>query len=628
MDFSAIDARFAYNGFLGAELKENKTEFSVWAPEAEEVRLLLYSVEGDEPCDRIPMKNDGSGVWRYSYPRRLDGFYYTYSFTYGGISRECIDINAKACGANGLRGYITDLSATNPDGWEREGYVSLGCPADAVVYELSVRDFSADPSSAIPPELRGKFAAFSDKKSRLPSGEPTCLGHLKKLGITHVQLLPVFDFEGVDEKDPRASYNWGYNPSNYNIPEGSYSIDPDKPELRIKELKALVSALHKEGIGVVMDVVYNHTYRSEGSCLNITYPGYYYRQSADGGFSNASGCGNELASERAMVRKYIIDSVLWWAKEYKIDGFRFDLMAVLDTDTMNEIADRLKEINPSALLYGEGWTGGASALPYERSASKGNARKAPRYGFFNDGFRDAIKGDCFSDSDLGYISGNYHYRQSVINGLLGSAPWAGSPLQTVNYCEAHDNLTLWDKLVLSTGGCHDDDRRKMSRLAMALVLLSQGMPFIHAGQEFLRSKPLGYGKFDHNSYRSPDSVNSLKWNRLEENLRESEYCRGLIAFRKAHPVLRLKSFYDIEHAAEVLSSPDGTIAIKLTRGEEILILVNPIPRAKMFLLPEGEWYLHISDIKASEEPLATYCEAFLIPPISAAVLIKKIVKGD
>ncbi len=623
MDFSAVDAKFAYNGFLGVELFDDRTSFSVWAPEAEEVLLKLYSVQEDAPCDQIPMKKDESGVWRYSYPKSLKGLYYTYAFTYGGVTRECIDINARAAGANGLRGYITDLAGTDPSGWKNEGYVSLGSPSDAVIYELSVRDFSSDPSSGVAEASRGKFSAFTDRRSHLPSGEPTCLGHIKKLGVTHVHLLPVFDFEGVDEKKPSAAYNWGYNPSNYNLPEGSYSRDPRDPELRIKELKSLVSALHKEGIGVVMDVVYNHTYRSKDSCFNVTYPDYYYRQSADGGFSNGSGCGCELATERAMVRKYIVDSVLWWAKEYKIDGFRFDLMAVLDIDTVNEIAERLKEINPSALLYGEGWTGGASALPYERSASKGNARRVPKYAFFNDSYRDAIKGDNFNDPELGYISGNYHYRQSVINGLLGSAVWAGSPSQIVNYCESHDNLTLWDKLTVSAGGCHDDDRKKMSRLAMALVMLAQGVPFIQAGQEFLRSKPLGHGRYDHNSYMSPDSVNSLKWYKLDENLRESEYCRGLIAFRKAHPVLRLTSFYDIEHAAQVLSSPDGTVAIKLSRGEEMLILVNPIPRAKMFLLPDGEWYLHVSDIKASTEPLATYCEAIVVPPISAMVLINK-----
>ncbi len=623
MDFTEIDSKFRYSGELGVTLGERSTGFAVWAPEADSADLLLYRSQEDYPCEVIPLKHIGDGVWRYVYPMRLDGLYYNYRFTYGDEITEAVDVYAKAAGTNGKRGYIADLSDTDPDGWENEDWVRLESPSDAVIYELSVRDFSADPSSQIPSLLRGKFAAFCVKDSRLPSGEPTCLGHLKKLGITHVQLQPVFDFEGVDESDPKSSYNWGYNPSNFNLPEGSYSLDPADPELRIRELKELVAALHREGIGVVMDVVYNHTYLTENSCFGLTYPKYYYRQDEAGRYSNGSGCGNEIASERAMVRKYIVDSVLFWATEYKIDGFRFDLMAVLDIDTVNEIAEKLREINPSALLYGEGWTGGCAALPGEKSASKQNARYTPAYSYFNDNYRDAIKGDTFRDPDLGYISGNYHFRQSVVNGLLGSAVWAGSPEQIINYCEAHDNLTLWDKLLLSAGGCHDDDRKKMSRLAMALVLLAQGVPFIHAGQEFLRSKPLGNSKSDHNSYRSPDIVNSLKWNMLDKNRCEAEYCRGLIAFRKAHPILRLRSFWDIEHAAQVLSSPDGTIAILLSQSEDMLILINPITRAKMFMLPDGEWHLHVSDIAASNEPLATYCEGVVVPPISAMVLIKK-----
>ena len=621
MHFNDIEEKSARP--LGAELKENSTSFAVYAPKAEEAKLMLYGNQEDAPCDVIPMALGQDGVWSYEYPKRLEGLYYTYAFTYGGSTAEAVDVYAKAVGANGKRGCIIDFKKTDPDGWENESYVKLKSPADAVIYELSVRDFSSDPTGKIPAWERGKFAAFCETESRLPSGEPTCLGHLKKLGITHVQLMPVFDFEGVDELNPKRSYNWGYNPSNYNAPEGSYSADPSDPALRVKELKKLVKSLHEAGIGVVMDVVYNHTYRTEDSCLNLTYPGYYYRRWQDGSFSNGSGCGNELASEREQVRKYIIDSVLWWAREYKIDGFRFDLMALIDIDTLNLIEKRLHEINPSALVYGEGWTGGASALPYEKAAFKQNARYTPQYAYFNDNYRDAIKGDTFRDEDLGYISGNFHFRQSIITGLLGSAGWAGSPCQIINYCEVHDNLTLWDKLTLSVGGCHEEDRKKMARLAGALVLLAQGIPFIHAGQEFMRSKSLGDGKFDHNSYCSPDDVNGLKWYMLDPNRRESDYFAGLIAFRKAHPILRLRSFWDIEHASEVLNSPDGTVAIKLSGSEELLILINPVPRAKMFILPEGEWNLHVSDVKASTDPLATFCEGVVVPPISAMALVKK-----
>ncbi len=624
MDFADIDRKFSYDGELGVFLGENETSFSVWAPVAESVELRLYSSEANPPGEIIPMAAGADGVWRYVYPMRLEGIFYNYSFTYGGETREGVDAYARAAGANGKMGVVVDLEKLNPDGWGDSGYVTLRSPADAVIYEMSVRDFSADPSSHVPPEERGKFAALTNPDYSLSTGEPTCLGHLKRLGVTHVQIMPVFDFEGVDELNPSRSYNWGYNPANYNLPDGSFSLNPKEPGERIRELKKMILTLHRAGIGVIMDVVYNHTYRTEDSPLGISFPGYYYRRDGLGRYSNGSGCGNEIASERAMVRKYIIDSVMFWAREYKIDGFRFDLMGVMDIDTVNMISERLKKLNPSAIVYGEGWSGGEIALSHEKAASRFNARHMPGCAFFNDGFRDAIKGDTFADAALGYISGNYHYRQTVINGLLGYAPWAGSPCQTVNYCEAHDNLTLWDKLCVSVGNVSDEDRKKMSRLAMALVMLAQGIPFIQSGQELLRSKPLGNGKFDGNSYRSPDSVNSIKWNLLRENAREAEYCRGLIEFRKAHSLLRMTNYYEIEHSSEVLSSQDGTIALRLSGAEEsMLILVNPIPRAKMFMLPDGEWYLHVSDIAASAKPMATYCEGVVVPPISAMVLVRK-----
>lgn len=624
MDFNVIDREYKYSGELGVELCDDSTGFSVWAPCAENIELRLFTNQDDPACETIPLKRGSDGVWRYVYPKKLDGMYYTYAYTYGGETREGLDIYAKSAGINSKRGYIADFDRTDPQGWGEERYVKLKSPVDAVIYEISVRDFSRDSSSQIAPSARGTYAAFYDRYSRLPSGMPTCLGHIKRLGVTHVQLLPIFDFEGVDEEKPEESYNWGYNPMNYNLPEGSYSRKPEEPEKRINELKKLVQALHREGIGVVMDVVYNHTSRSKDSNLEISFPGYYYRTDGNGNYSNGSGCGNELASEREMVRKYIIDSVMWWAKEYKIDGFRFDLMGVLDIFTMNEIKRRLNEINPSALVYGEGWTGGPTMLSGEQSALLHNAAKFPGIACFNDGFRDAIKGSTFNDGELGYISGNFHLKQSVVNGLLGISGWSTSPVQLINYCEAHDNLTLWDKLSLSVGGCSEEDRKKMARLAMFLVLMAQGIPFLHGGQDFLRSKPIDQWHYDHNSYKSPDGVNSLKWDLLEKNRRESEYCRGLIHFRKHHKIFRMHTNEEISEAAEVLASPDGTIALRLSTHEEsALILVNPIPRAKMMVLPDGEWYLHVSDITCSETPLATYCEGVVVPPISAMVLIKK-----
>ena len=622
---SLIDSKYYYDGELGVTLTKQSTCFAVWAPDAEAVEALIYNdAASPSPCMTLTLAKGENGVWAIDYPDSLEGKFYNLAYTYNGVAREGVDIYAKAVGLNGDRGYIADLKKTDPKGWEDESYVKLESYNDAVIYETHIRDFSSDESSGVEADEKGKYSAFLNGESVTKSGKPTCISHLVDLGVTHIHLLPAFDYEGVDETDPKASYNWGYNPKNYNVPEGGYSADPADPLKRICEFKKMVQALHKKGIGVIMDVVYNHTYESEDSWFEIAYPGYYHRTTEDGRFSNGSGCGNEMASERKMCRKYIIESVLWWAGEYKIDGFRFDLMALLDIDTLNELAKKLKEINPSVILYGEGWTGGASALEKEKAAFKQNAKLTPSYAYFNDDYRDAIKGETFNKTALGYVSGNFHLRQRILTGLLGNADWARSPEQTINYCEAHDNHTMWDKLMISAPSSHDEDRKKMARLAGALVFLAQGVPFIQAGQEMLRSKPLGDGKYDENSYSSPDSVNSVKWDMLDDNEREAEYFKGLIEFRKAHDLLRLKSVKEVIEAYVIRQSPDGTIALELSNEDEtILMLINPIPRAKVFLLPEGEWQVYISDIKAGNTPMATYCEGVFVPPISAMVLIKK-----
>ncbi len=622
-DYKYVDENFCFNGFLGVRLSKRQTDFYIWAPLAEEVSVNLFRFAADNtPFYVLPLIKGDKGVWSLEVPRSLKGLYYTYNYTYSGEVGTGVDPYAKAVSANGEKGYICNPSDSDPYGWQDFGYVNLEKYTDAVIYEAHVRDFSSDPSSGISPKLRGKYLAFTQENTNTPSGRPTCLSYIADLGVTHVHLLPIFDYDRLNELDPWSDYNWGYDPENYNAPEGSYSSDPRSPEARIRELKELILSLHKKGIGVVMDVVYNHTYSLDNSNLNKSFPSYYYRF-ADGRPSNGSGCGNEIASNHVMCSKYIIDSVLYWAREYKIDGFRFDLMACIDIDTLNELESRLKRLNPSALLYGEGWSGGSVALGAEMSASKQNSYKTPGYAYFNDGFRDAIKGSNFADVELGYISGNYHLRASVINGLLGRDMWACDPCQIINYCEAHDNLTLWDKLILSASGCHERDRKKMARLAGALVLLAQGVPFIHAGQEFLRSKAMGNGEYDHNSYRSPDSVNSLKWYMLDYNGSEAEYFKGLIAFRKAHPLLRMDAHDDVAAHSEVLPSSDGTIQLHLfDENEELLIFVNPIPRAKVFILPDGEWELLLSDTMASPKPMGIYCEGVFVPPISVMVLRK------
>lgn len=624
-----IDKKYSCQANLGVTLEKNHTIFRIWSPLAKAVILNLY-MHGTEgvPFAAIEMERSEKGVWEADYNKNAAGLYYTYEYRYGDdgceeIAVEGVDPYAKAVSVNGFRGYICNLSGLNPAGWDKSEYVPLKNYTDAILYELHVRDFSQDPSGGIYPGYRGLFRAFTQDGTATVNGSPTGLAHLKSMGITHVHLLPVFDYGRLDESHPKDTYNWGYDPTNYNVPEGSYSTDPFNPEARIRELKELVLSLHNQGIGVVMDVVYNHTYYLEESNLNKSFPGYYYRY-IHGTPSNGSGCGNEIASDHAMARKYILDSLKFWAQEYKIDGFRFDLMACLDTTTLNLIADELKAINPNVILYGEGWSGGGVAISHEIAASKYNAHKTPSFAYFNDGFRDAIKGETFLDTALGYISGNFHLRPAIINGLLARERWCPSPNQVINYCEAHDNLTLWDKLMVSAGGYHNHDRKKMARLAMALVLLAQGVPFLQAGQEFLRSKPLGDGKFDHNSYSSPDSVNSIKWDMLDKNRAEVDYIRGIIAYRKAHRLFRMTSNDEIAAHAQVLDPfVEGTITIKLfSDEEELLLLVNPIPRARAFMLPEGEWELNISDCEVSSKPLAILCEGVFVPPISVMVLKK------
>lgn len=619
-----IDNKYSCQSELGVSLEKDHTIFRIWSPLAKSVVLNLYN-HGSEgvPFAAITMSCDENSVWQADYDKNAAGLYYTYEYHYDDSIYEGVDPYAKALSVNGKRGYICDLSGLNPEGWDKSEYVPLKSYTDAVLYELHIRDFSKDQSSGIVPEYRGLFKAFTQENTVTAQGRPTCLGHLKNMGVTHVHLLPIFDYGRLDEAKPEESYNWGYDPTNYNAPEGSYSTDPFDPEARIKELKELVLSLHDQGIGVIMDVVYNHTYYLEESNLNKSFPGYYYRY-VGGVPSNGSGCGNEIASDHAMVRKYIVDSLKFWAKEYKIDGFRFDLMACLDVETLNLISSELKAINPNVILYGEGWSGGGVAISHDIAASKYNACKTPDFAYFNDSYRDAIKGETFMDTALGYVSGNFHLRSTVINGLLARERWSSSPNQIINYCEAHDNLTLWDKLMVSAGGYHSRDRKKMARLAMALVLLAQGVPFLQAGQEFLRSKPLGDGRFDHNSYSSPDIVNSLKWSMLDVNSQEADYIRGIIAYRKSHRLFRMTSNEEIARHTDILDPfVEGTITLKLyNEEEELLLLVNPIPRARAFVLPDGEWELNISDSAVSNSPLAIYCEGVFVPPISVMVLRK------
>ena len=468
------------------------------------------------------------------------------------------------------------------------------------------------------------------------AGDPVGIDHIKDLGVTHVHLMPCFDYQTVDEADyHRPQFNWGYDPMNFNVPEGSYSTNPFNGKTRVAEFKRLIHALHSAGIGVIMDVVYNHTYATADSCFTKTFPKYYYRQWADTEYyANGSGCGNEVATERFMVRKYIVDSLVYWATEYKIDGFRFDLMGLYDKDTINIIYDTLHAINPNIIIYGEGWTGSDSALEYSKRAMKLNARHVPHAAFFSDDFRDTVKGNNFENGDRGYVngtSGNEEYVKEVMCGRvkhpqipnLENYAWTDTPQQTVNYVEAHDNLTLWDKLHYTNATEPTAVRIQMDKMAAAMVFLSQGIPFIQAGQEFLRSKPLPGGAYDHNSYNAPDIVNSIKWNRKSEFIDVYNYYKGLIALRKAHTAFRFPTRELIGKNMNFFSRlPQKVVGFSLTGDcslEEIIVFLNP-NNYDINLYAFGKYNVYADSDRAGTEPLYTVEGNYSVKAYSIIVL--------
>lgn len=645
-----LDERFFYDGDdLGANISEDKerTVFKVWSPEATGVYLNLYMEgEGNNKIETLPMEKLDKGVWYVEVFRSCDGLYYTYSYEFNHESKreEAIDIYAKGCGVNGKRGAVIDFDTTDPKDWDEVVQPICENPCDAVLYECHIRDFSIDESSGVPIQFRGKFKGFYQRDTKC--GETaTCLEHLKELGITHVHLLPVADYATVDESKPeKEQYNWGYDPLNYNCLEGSYSTDPYDAKCRIREFKKLVRALHKNGIGVVMDVVYNHTYHTENSAFEIAVPKYYHRINSEGKFTNGSGCGNETASDHLMMRKYIIDSVKFWAKEYKIDGFRFDLMAIHDIETVNLIRDELNKINPQILMYGEGWTGGEAGISADRLAYKWNSYQFGRVGLFNDNIRDAIKGGTFDAYEQGYVSGNRNKGAALRRGIVGSVPhsqlgdnakeccWAYEPSQAINYCEAHDNNTVWDKLKISAGRNHSRKALiEMDKLSAAIVILSQGVPFIQLGQDFLRTKPriLDEGEepnevniFNHNSYNAPDYTNAVKWQRKTEFREVFDYYRELIALRKSSGLFRLSDKAAVENCLKFMDMGDcDFICYKLENlWEEFIVMLNPYNDWRSFDLPWGRYHIRLDKNGKTGNELIE--GNFACPPISCTVLEK------
>jgi len=624
---------------LGVHTTNKGITVKIWAPVAQRVDFFVYrQSEGGTPVRIDSLKQEKDGCWTLHLEGSFKGLYYTFRVKNGEWMNETPGVDARAVGINGKRGLFFISEETNPDNWDHDRLVALENQVDAIIYEVHVRDFSIAANSGM--INKGKFLAFTEQGTQGPGGFASGIDHLKELGVTHVHLLPVADFHTVDERQPESSYNWGYDPLNFNVPEGSYSTDPATTS-RIKEFKELVMALHQAGLGVVLDVVYNHTGYTRRSWFNQTVPGYYYRQNPDGSFSDATGCGNEIASERAMVRKYIIDSVCYWAREFHIDGFRFDLMGAIDIETMNAIRTALDHLRPGLLLYGEGWTAAESPMPEKYRAVKVNATQLDRIACFNDDFRDAVKGHNFDNREKGFVSGRTLSEETVKFGVVaacnhpqivysyvgnGGFPWAGEPWRAVTYVSAHDNLTLFDKLRMSNPDTDLSAIKQMQKLAGALVLTSQGIPFLHAGVEFCRTKD-----GDHNSYRSPDHINQMDWERKLEFQDVFRYFKALINLRKNVPALRMRSsdqirqylrfspVYQIGVISYIIEDFPGE-----TRWKTMHLVFNASVKAVTIdLVRAGRWTVIACESEIDLNGLSQFeGKQVSVPPVSMMILVQ------
>ncbi len=631
-----FEAKYTYNGTdLGANWTPEKTAFRVWAPTAQAVKVCLYrngTAGTDDLIEKLEMTADENGTWVAEKSGDLNGVYYTYLVTLDSQEVEACDPYARTTGVNGNRAMVIDLNATNPEGWDADCDPNAGkAITEAVIYELHVRDLSMDQSSGI--ENKGKYLGVVESGTHTPSGIPTGLDHIKSLGITHVHILPMYDYGFTDETLPLPQYNWGYDPVNFNVPEGSYATDAYNGAVRVREAKQMVKGLHDAGLSVVMDVVYNHVYEACDFCFNKIVPMYFSRFDAAGNLVNASGCGNDSASERSMVSKYIVDSVKYWTDEYHIDGFRFDLVGLIDTDTINAVVAEVHKTHPNVIFYGEGWDMATGVTkPDVHMTVQRNAHRVPGFGFFNDTIRDQLKGSVFDTSEKGFISGGPFDRGELIKCFRGQTDWAPNPTQTVNYISCHDNNTLIDRVALSTVGFSREEQIQMNDLAAAFSILSQGVPFFHAGEEMLRTKPAAGGGFDHNSYRASDDVNAFKWNDLEkpEFSRTLAFYKGLVAFRKAHPALRLTTREAVDAGVTAVDCGDVRVLAFLVdgsvpgeRADKLFIAFNGNGHDVKISLPKGNWSIQICGEEAGTEILGTANGSVAVPARSAMVLVKE-----
>ncbi len=612
-DSAEFIANYTYDGDdLGAVIKDDgSTTFKVWAPTASKVMLNLFEAgNGGSAYSSLEMTKSEKGVWELNVPTTGHGTYYTYTVTTCVGTQEAVDPYAKAAGLNGDRGMVIDLNTTDPSGWEADQVVTLEKYTDATIWEIHVRDFSNNITGSKYP---GKFLAFTERGLKNSSGMPIGVDYLLELGVTHIHLLPSYDYASVDEANP--SFNWGYDPENYNVPEGSYSTDPYHGEVRIKEFKQMVQSLHSDGLGVILDVVYNHTYDANSN-FNKIVPYYYYRLNADGTNTSASGCGNDTASERYMFRKFMVDSVSYWAKEYNLDGFRFDLMGLHDIDTMQAIEQAVHAINPDAIIYGEAWnmagstTDATMAIQSNLNMITTTEGASGAISAFNDAIRDGLKGSVFEQTGKGYINGNAGQNtlkiQFGIKGGQGTGvTWSVPNAAVINYMSAHDNNTLWDKLHLSNPDNTTEELLAMNRLGAAIIMISKGTPFWQAGEEFLRSKPNGDGTFNENSYNASDAVNNIRWDDItpdSDAYAMMRYYQGLIALRKEYAIFRSNSD-DVTITFEGL--PGGGLVAKFvaSNGQQAIVLINPSATAVSYAL-EGSWNLVADGTRAGAAVLS------------------------
>jgi pullulanase len=620
-----FDEQYAYDGEdLGATYSKDRTIFKLWAPTAFKVRLRFY-LDSNETYIEHYMKRTNNGVWEYEIEGDCEGFIYTFLVCVNLIWREAVDPYTKAVTVNGERGVVIDLSKTPQV--EKINLNDSNVPTDYIIYETSIRDFTSFPLSGV--RLKSTYEGFIEEGTKYKEFS-TCFDYIKKLGVTHIELLPFFDFVGIDETKPQLQYNWGYNPLNFNVPEGSYSSAPTNPIHRIIELKKLLSKCHENGLQIIMDVVYNHVYELKNSHFEKIVPGYYFRQDESGLPSNGTGVGNDFATERMMARNYIIHSLKFWLKEYDLDGFRFDLMGIIDIETMNKIEKELRELKKGIILFGEGWELN-TPLPPEKKAIIAQSHQLPTIGFFNDRFRDTIKGSTFSIQEIGFISGQNSNPMRLVDLLSGSVGLGNqlslfsSPIQTINYVESHDNHTLWDRLTLTGKNEEILIIKKRHLLATAMVILSIGVPFIHSGQEFFRSK-----KGVENSYNAGDVINSLNWETAEQEQEAVEYVKTLISIRKKFNAFRLSTKEDILTYVNPYIVDNSVVGLhfkqlkELDEIEELIVLFhNGIDHKLIPFIQSGEWEYLLVDGKIQEKgSLILEKNSIELSPISCTILVK------